>query len=429
MLISVTLENWMSFNEPVTFSMVAGNKRRFLSRVPKLKKQKMRVLPIAAIFGANASGKSNFFKAVEFAKYMVTKNPKDEKSGVDVVPYKLIATKLSEPSCFEFELLINEAIYKYSFSATKEKIVKESLFKLNGDDSEELQFERVGQTVEFGSAINTKSELNVISNGTNINQLFIQNCASQKRDEFRFIYNWFRRNLITISPYTSGQLDSREDFSDINDLLESLDLGFKLSAEEIDANSLPMFDHFKDRFLTDLPEEEYVPYPLTSRGEYITIFRNKEKFLAIKSISQRLGEKGENVNFQISEESDGSQRVLELLPAFLMLKLDNFQRTIIVDELDRSLHSLITRQLLEDYLKACSEESRSQLIFTTHDVMLMSRDYLREDEMWIVDKKRPGDTDTYRIDDFTDIKDKEDVRHTYLSGRLGGVPRLMYAYF
>ncbi|MDI9348995.1 MAG: ATP-binding protein [Candidatus Symbiobacter sp.] len=433
MLISVTLENWMSFNEPVTFSMVAGEKRRLLSRVPKLKKQKMRVLPIAAIFGANASGKSNFFKAIEFAEHFITNNPRTQKASIPVSHYKLDEANLKKPSCLDFELLIKGELYHYGFAATKTKVFQEKLTILSPSGSEKLLFARNEDKIEFGASIKKKIDLEVIFRGTQPNQLFLQNSVAQNLEEFKSVYDWFNNQLITINPdHGFGMLIDHEKINSldsVNDLLSTLDFNFNLNMEDIEITSLPMFNEIKDRFFSDLEENKPVPYPFTGRSEYVTIQRIKDQFIAQRAISQHLNTKGEKINFQISEESDGSQRIMELLPAFMMLMSEKSEKTIIIDEFDRSLHTLLTRELLEQYLEHCSESSRSQIIFTTHDVMLMSRDYLRDDEMWIVNKQPPGETYMYRLQDFKDIKENEDVRHTYLSGRLDGVPRLLHAYF
>ncbi|MCX8505286.1 MAG: AAA family ATPase, partial [Alphaproteobacteria bacterium] len=199
MLISVTLENWMSFNEPVTFSMVAGKQRRHLHRVPKLEKYHKRILPIAAIFGANASGKSNFFKAIEFAENMVTRNLNSQNSGIPVHPYKLDNAKLDQPSRFSFELLIENVIYCYAFAVTKTKVVAESLSKFTSSGAEKFLFKRDENKILFDSFYSdTESELQTIYKGTDSAQLFVHNAASQKRDEFKFIYNWFQINLLTV---------------------------------------------------------------------------------------------------------------------------------------------------------------------------------------------------------------------------------------
>ena len=107
MIVSFSLENWMSFRNQVTFSMVASRERQHGGRVPKLGKYQTRVLPVAAIYGGNASGKTNFFKALSFAKALVVKGTQPD-SLIPVEPFRLDAKVADQPSRFGFELLIDE---------------------------------------------------------------------------------------------------------------------------------------------------------------------------------------------------------------------------------------------------------------------------------------------------------------------------------
>ncbi|HCJ51975.1 MAG TPA: abortive phage resistance protein, partial [Gallionella sp.] len=109
MIVSFSLENWMSFRSRVTFSMVASRERQHGDRVPKLGKYQTRVLPVAAIYGGNASGKTNFFKALSFAKALVVKGTQPD-SLIPVEPFRLDAKGAGQPSRFGFELLIDEII-------------------------------------------------------------------------------------------------------------------------------------------------------------------------------------------------------------------------------------------------------------------------------------------------------------------------------
>jgi AAA15 family ATPase/GTPase len=125
-------------------------------------------------------------------------------------------------------------------------------------------------------------------------------------------------------------------------------------------------------------------------------------------------------------ESDGSRRMIDLLPVFLDLCMPNSKKVYVIDELDRSLHTLLTRNLLEGYLSSCSPESRSQLLFTTHDVLLMDQDLVRRDEMWITERTQSGTSTITSFSEFKDVRYDKDLRKSYLQGRLGGVPRVFF---
>ena len=125
------------------------------------------------------------------------------------------------------------------------------------------------------------------------------------------------------------------------------------------------------------------------------------------------------------QESDGSQRVIDLLPAFLELSAAQSKKVYVIDEVDRSLHTLLIRRLLEGYLALCSQNSRSQLLFTTHNVLLMDQDLLRRDEMWIAERNPEGVSSLLSFSEYKDVRYDKDIRKSYLQGRLGGVPRIL----
>src|ERR1700733_1665086 len=132
MLLKFSIENWMSFRDPVSFSMIASQERQHGDRIAKADKYQMRVLPIAAIYGGNASGKTNFFKALNFAKELIVKGTQPD-SLILVEPFLLDMKNSEQPTSFSFELLIDEIIYEFSFSATRRSIVEEKLVQVNSN--------------------------------------------------------------------------------------------------------------------------------------------------------------------------------------------------------------------------------------------------------------------------------------------------------
>lgn len=155
------------------------------------------------------------------------------------------------------------------------------------------------------------------------------------------------------------------------------------------------------------------------------VSREGDELVAKKLVSYHPRSDGTEAGFEIRQESDGTQRIIDLLPAFLRLSETTMPKVFVIDELDRSLHTLLTRQLIEAYLGNCSPETRSQLLFTTHDVLLMDQDIFRRDEMWIVERDRSGASTLLSFSDYKDIRHDKDVRKSYLQGRLGGIPRIL----
>jgi hypothetical protein len=154
------------------------------------------------------------------------------------------------------------------------------------------------------------------------------------------------------------------------------------------------------------------------------VTRKEGELIAWKLVTFHQKADGSEAKFELQQESDGSRRVIDLLPAFLELSAPSSKKVYIIDELDRSLHTLLTRSLLEGYLENCSQESRCQLLFTTHDVLLMDQHLFRRDEMWVAERNASGSSRLWSFSDYKDVRYDKDIRKSYLQGRLGGIPRM-----
>lgn len=133
---------------------------------------------------------------------------------------------------------------------------------------------------------------------------------------------------------------------------------------------------------------------------------------------------GTQARFEIRQESDGSQRVIDLLSAFLELSAQVSKKVYVIDDLDRGLHMLLTCRLIEFYFKGCSKDTRSQLLLSTHDVLFMDQQLLRRDEMWVAERDLTEASNLLSFSEFKDFRNDKDIRKSYLQGRLGGIPRL-----
>ena len=161
---------------------------------------------------------------------------------------------------------------------------------------------------------------------------------------------------------------------------------------------------------------------LNDKDEKIIVTRENGKLSVKKLYTYHKDSQGKNTRFEMRQESDGSKRILDLLPAFLDLANSSTPKVYLVDEIDRNLHSLLTQQLLQVYLASCSETSRKQLIFTTHDLLLMNQSMFRRDEMWITERKQDGSSSLVAFSEYEDVRSDKDILKSYLQGRMGGVP-------
>ncbi len=426
MIVSFSIENWMSFRDPVSFSMVASRERQHGNRIPRVEKYQMRLLPVAAVYGANASGKTNFFKALDFVRNLVLEETGPDKL-IPVEPHRLANGYTEKPSRFSMELLIDETIYEFSFAATKKAIVEEKLVQVTSA-SEKTLYNRQGDEPNLHSSLGRNQSLLFAFQGTWDNQLFLANSVSQKIDEFKPVYDWFRNSLQLISPDSIYRrfgylLDEKNPMRDaINKIIPQLDTGIShLGFKKIHFDSIPFAESFKNELREKIQEGLYID--AGGGNERFVFTRTGGEIVANKLVAFHSRPDGTEAEFEFHQESEGSRRVIDLLPAFLPETPFSLKKVCVIDELDRSLHPLLTRKLIEAYLAGCNAESREQLLFTTHDVSLMDQHLFRRDEMWATEKNSEGNSELFCFSDYKDIRYDKDIRKSYLQGRLGGVPR------
>lgn len=429
MLINFTVKNWMSFRDESTFTMVAGKERQHGDRLPRIKKYQMRALPVSAIYGGNASGKTNFFKALSFAKSFIVRGTNPE-SLIAVEPFKLDGKSTKEPSVFVFEILADEMIYEFSFTVNYEKVLEEKLIQISSTSERDL-YHRKDDQITFDESLNDDQFLKFAFQGTRDNQLYLTNSVMQKVETFKPVYDWFNHTLELIAPdsrFEPFEQFIQEDsplYEALNTTISFLDTGItQLGGEEVPFNNIPVPKGLKNQLQEEVKEGIAVRLTLSDHERFL-VSRKDGELIAKKLVTYHNSSDGSKVKFDMQDESDGSQRVIDLVPVFIDLALPKSNKVYIIDEIDRSLHTLLTQQLLETYLESCSSESRSQLLFTTHDILLMDQKLFRRDEMWVSERDREGSSDLIAFSDYKDIRYDKDIRKSYLQGRLGGIPHLL----
>ncbi len=427
MLISFSFSNWMSFRETTSLSMIASRERQHGERIPRIRKYQTRVLPIASLYGGNASGKTNMVRALDFARTLILHGPRPDRP-IPVQSFQLNAQSRDQPSSFQFELLVDEFIYAYDFTVSQERVWKERLVKCKST-REQVLYDRSQSSVKFHSSLQDHPFLEFVFRGTRPNQLLLTNAISQNVEGLRPVYNWFAKSLILIAP--DDRFVSVEPFLDegnllhtkMGDILGRLDTGItRLSGKDVSWENMPFPKSFADLLEENLNEGETMML-LGPSGFAVTLRHGELVAIALKTV--HAGDDGTEAEFDIEQEADGSKRVIELLPAFLSLSAKGSEKILVIDEIDRSLHSLLTRKLVETYLSTCNEDSRSQLLLTTHDLLLMDQKLLRRDEMWLASRDSGGVSHLKSLGDFKDTRYDKDVRKSYLQGRMGGIPRLL----
>lgn len=433
MLVSFSLENWKSFKNKATFSLIASKERGFRGDLPHIVKHRLTLLPFAAVLGGNASGKSNLFQSLAFVRRFVLDGVKPD-AAIPTQPFLLDPDMESRPSRFSLTILPHDPahpdwICEYSFSVTRREVEEETLWRFSSS-SEECMFRRQNGKIKFSDRIRkgkNAKRYDFVAEGTRSNQLFLTNSVSQNIDEFKAVYEWFRSGLVLVSPEAiyAGMdlfLPEKPVYEHMERVLARLDTGIiGLDQEKTAAPDFVRKIWEKEQ----LGDVEGIAF-ITPQGDRLIASSKGGDLEVTRLMARHRRSDGTSVNFRFAQESDGTRRLLDLLPAFAKFSPDTaaLPKVFVFDEIDRSLHTLLIRQLVEDYLARCSPDSRWQVLVSTHDVMFMDQNLLRRDEMWLTERDERGCSTLTSVGDFMDVRCDLDVARHYLLGRMGGVPRL-----
>jgi AAA15 family ATPase/GTPase len=429
MIINFSIENWRSFKERRTLSMVPTSERQHLHRIPRLQQDGIKILPIASIYGGNASGKSNLVAALLNLRSIIVERS-DLEALVPVDPFWLDEDYRNKPSNFEMEFLIDSEIYRYTLSATRQKIVYEKLVKIDGK-KEITQYERNESKIENMMCNgDLKDRLKFIANNkmTRSNQTFLASAVELNFEPFFPIWRWFRDNLVILFP--SSKYVSTENFVNennqvamvLNEMLQELDTGIShIGGEDVDISKMN-FSPEQNESINRLPEGRSLKFNSSYEIYIVTKKNGQASAKRLTSYHKKLD--GTNVPFGLYMESDGSKRVIDIAPAIISLLSSNSTKIFIIDEIDRSLHTFLTQALIKKYFQGCSNDTRSQMIITTHDVQLINQDIFRRDEIWFTERKSDGNSDLFSLGSFEGVRYDKDIRKSYLQGRFGGIQNI-----
>ncbi len=424
MLIEFSVANYRSFNERQTLSMIASNKDKQLPdnlielNVPGLKN--VRLVKSVAIYGANASGKSNLFKAAEFMSNFVVNSATDLKPGAETgtIPFKLDLKSQEKPSEFEV-LFIHENIrYQYGFSLNKKRVLEEWLYAYPHGQPQHW-FERIWNEKEkyykwkFGTAL--KGEKESLKLKTRDNGLFISTAAQFNHEQLGKIFEWFQSQFRFIDfsddhfnpRFTTLKMQEDENFKNwLVSTIQQADFGIgdvkvkEVKPEEIDiSNDIPkeIKEKLKQMMLEDEKVTKFITFNLTHN---------------IKSSKN-------GVEFHHDEESAGTLKFFSLLGPWFDILKNGF--TIFIDEIGAKMHPLLVRNLLKMIHNSKLSEFDSQLIFTTHDTTQLDNRFFRRDQIWFTEKNPEGATNLYPLT-YYKVRNDEALQKGYLAGRYGAIP-------
>jgi AAA15 family ATPase/GTPase len=443
MLIRFTIENFLSFREKQAFSMIPG-KGSLKSHHKSTPIKGVSALKAGVIYGANASGKSNLIKAIDFGRKTVLAGTKPEQP-ISTNFYKLDKSYLNKPTYIEYEIQHRGKNYAYGFILNAKEIIDEWLFEISKTGETNI-FERTGTTeynLDFLFRKNKQSGerqfLEFTAKGTPRNQLFLTqvrntNVTDNVADisDILNVIDWFQNALTIIYPGTKNISKKFELHKNTNlqqvfkEMLEYFDTGIDgVEFKEVDFEKMDIPADVKEDIKNDLFSEKsektsaFLSNPQDDK--YYVISKTDNFSLRAKLLKTKhkvIGGKYEL--FDLRDESDGTRRIMDLIP----LVIDFFQggNVFIVDEIERSLHPNLVRDFFEFILDKC-EDINSQLIVSSHEATLLTQKLFRKDEIWFTVKNKEGATKLHSLEDYNVRFDKE-IMKDYLLGRFRGIPKL-----
>jgi len=415
MLIEFSVKNYLSFKDRVTLSLVASTDRTHLENTFPVgdAPSAPHLLKSVAIYGANASGKSNLIKALFFATGLVlTSATRQQGDKIPLVPFKLDAETVREPSEFEFVFMLNGQRFVYGFAADTERVHEEWLTAALPRRKPKALFRRFADgAMQFGTS--WKGEKSKIRKLTRPNALFLSVAAQFNHPTVEPVFAWFKDGIKSISEQPEIESEMRFTIR-----LLSRDLGFleflrrlvgaaDLAIERVEMERRAVTEEVRQGLSEAVGEAQAAA--LFPRG-----MESLTEIIVLRSLHR--ANDGSEVAFEMAfEESEGTIRLFSVAgPWFYVL---NRGCVLLVDELDAHLHPHLTRFLLG----LIHQSKTSQLIFTTHDCSLLDPDLFRRDQIWFTEKDKSGATDLYSLGDIAVRKD-ENFRIGYLKGRYGGIP-------
>lgn len=396
MLVNFTFKNFRSFRDEMTLSLEAASIQELSDAVVKSCGEEL--LPVAVLYGANSSGKSNVLKALKAMRDVllnsVKLNPKDR---LDAEPFSLDLTSSADPTSFEIQFTLCGSKFRYGFDYTSEAIISEWLYEKRSGEREFELFLRSGD--DFKISKTRFAEGIGKQDATPSNRLFVSLVAQLNGKVSQSILDWFS-NIEYMSGmdgkgYAGKTLEmlflNKDGASEINQLFSEANLGFtELDVELIDSNAMKM------------------------KAETVhNLFDAEGKTVGFRSFPTD------------KMESEGTKKMIEIAgPIVDAIRLGQI---LIVDELDAKLHPFLTRKIISMFMDKEFNKKGAQLIFATHDTNLLNIHYLRRDQIWFTEKDRRDSTELYSLVEFRDeggnkVRNDRNIEKDYINGRYGAIP-------
>ncbi|SNX53710.1 ATP-binding protein [Thermoanaerobacterium sp. RBIITD] len=408
MLVQFNFKNFKSFKNEATLDMTATSIKEHPYNLIETKSGE-KYLKVAAIYGANASGKSNVIEAFSFMHFFVITSlgsesieNKHDRKTIPVRGFAFDSISKNKPSEFEVFFIHNDVEYQYGFSVDKEKIHEEWLYckRASGKKYETL-FERSGNKVECGKKMD---EAEKFKDSVEDKTLFLTLTAKTKVKVSKTVFQWFLNN-------------SAVDFGNITfERLISRSISPEILENEVYKNSIEKFLVAIDTGIRGI------------RVEKIGRNKSEDDLEGYRVFSRhKIKNSNEYVEIPFDQESSGTQKMFCLFDFFWDVMRNG--GVLFIDELNAKLHPYLVRYIIKMFHDPSINKNNAQLVYTTHDTFTLTRDVFRRDEIWFVEKDEEGVSDLYslveyKLEDDSKVRNDATYYKDYLSGRYGAVPLL-----
>lgn len=424
MLIHFHFSNYKSFRGENEFSMVADkfmNHRDSLMRIPGQRYAK--VLPLAAVYGGNAAGKTTFVSAL-----MDLKNAISTGNPAVLEPFLLDSAQASSPSTFCICFFQQGRVFEYTLEVQEGRVLREMLTDqtkarevclFNRVPGRDLQSDLLGKP-DDADQVYVRQMGSTLPEKELLLTTILKLRPKAMYDAVEPCFTWFFTTLCIIGADCKRVglgWDLMQELELFEAALSQADTGIeKLSLKPVEVESCvphDVLEHFRQS------ASDVMVNPADAS---LVLFKNEKSVNAVRCFSSHSTKDGKSVDFPLSKESDGTRRFMHLLPILLDVSLP---RVYVVDELDRSLHHQLACSLVSRCRESISSgRQQLQLIFTTHDALLMAKDTLRKDEVWVTERDSNRVTHLIAFNDYKDIRADANMLKSYLEGRMGGLPKI-----
>lgn len=401
MLLQFSCENHKSIKDRITFSTIAGKDTTYESDLKTF--GNMNVVRMAAIYGANGSGKSNVINAIEFMRALVVNSINHQPGeGVFQAPHKLAEPEM--PSSYDIQFVTKGIRYAYGFSVKNHLIDEEYLYYFPKKRQVKI-FERKGLEIKPGDRYKNAFELSL--NVLKDNRLFlscIANYTNLKEVEDAFLF--FKDDIVVYNPVINNWSEYSAKLLQDSAQIKKLYIDI---LNVLGTNVKDVKVRFETKKLThaDLPNDmpEFLKDMLSSQES--NLFEAKMVY--------------EDFEINIQEESTGIQKLFEIICPILDILMKG--RILICDEIETGLHEAVVKRILEIFQRSKKEEF-AQIIFSTHDTSLLSSVPFRRDQIWFTELDEQRATDLFSLAEIKNVRKEENLARGYISGKYGAIPML-----